>query len=97
MAMTYPDPPEWAPLIKVLGPAALANYMFMGIDDDALVNGARRTVHLYKNRLTRAYLILDDQGRSVRLTGDTDRYEVEDWTAAAARHAGLLQSANAHP
>ena len=90
MPITVPHPPEWGPLQKVVRPEALGEYMFMGTDINATVDGEKRTLHLYKNSLTRAYLIVDAHSNFLRLKSGSTAYEIITRAAAMERHSGLL-------
>ncbi|MGF6440328.1 hypothetical protein [Paraburkholderia youngii] len=97
MTIAVPHPPEWGPLEKVVRPESLGEYMFMGIVTDANVDGDIRSVHLYKNRMTRAYLIVDAHDNFLRLKPGTTGFEVIPRAAVMERHSGLLPSPQITP
>jgi len=54
-----PDDPCWEPLRLVLGPLTVPDFMFMGKAGTVL---APSPIYLYKNRFSRRYLCLDENG-----------------------------------
>lgn len=59
------DPPEWGPLLRMVGPARCARFMAMG-----QVRQGETTIFLYKHIRTRRYLNLAWNGQAYRFTSD---------------------------
>lgn len=58
-----PEPPEWGPLLQLVGPARCAQFMAMG-----QVRQGETTIFLYKHIWTRRYLNLAWHGQAHRFT-----------------------------
>lgn len=76
--MNAPDQPNWQPLLALVGEDAAADFMYMG---------NRNHVHLYKHRMTRLYLNIDDAGRTYDYTSCLDAYLQNFNPEACARRA----------
>jgi hypothetical protein len=71
--ITRHDKPHWDPLLKLLAEYLVADFMWMY--EISLKDGTR--LHAYKNRETKRYLHLSEDGRAFEYCGEDYYREIE--------------------
>jgi hypothetical protein len=78
------DQPNWEPLLGLLGEELVGDFMWMTQID--LVDG--RAAHAYKHILTRRYLHIGEDGRTLAFVGSGRYRPVDPYDAIASAFGG---------